>query len=170
MSWRRIYDALVETCVSTGVITMLIGFAMIFGYLLATEGVPAVVVAWMKANEIPPWGVLAISAAIFVIVGSVLEGAPAVLIFVPILLPVVHSLGIDIVHWLIVVVFASAIGLFLPPTGLAVLIACSVGKVRMEQMIKPLLPFLVLLIFGLGVIIFFPWISTVVPRALDLPY
>ncbi|MEO6746992.1 MAG: TRAP transporter large permease [Caldimonas sp.] len=170
LSWRRIYDALVGTCVSTGVITMLMGFAMIFGYLLATEGVPRAVAAWMQSNHIPGWGVLVISAIIFVFVGAVLEGAPAVLIFVPILLPVVRSLGIDIVHWLTVVVLASGIGLFVPPTGLAVLVACSVGKVRMDQMIKPLMPFLLLLLVGLAVIIFVPWFSTVLPRAMDLTY
>lgn len=170
LSWKRIYVALVETCVSTGVITMLIGFAMIFGYLLATEGVPAAVATWMRVNEIPAWGVLVISALIFVFVGAVLEGAPAVLIFVPILLPVVRAVGIDIVHWLTVVVLASGIGLFVPPTGLAVLVACSVGKVRMDQLVKPLMPFLLLLLAGLAVIIFFPWISTALPRAMELTY
>ena len=170
LSWRRIYNALVETCVSTGVITMLMGFAMIFGYLLATEGVPGAVAAWMQSSHVPPWGVLVITAIIFVFVGAVLEGAPAVLIFVPILLPVVRSLGIDIVHWLTVVVLASGIGLFVPPTGLAVLVACSVGKVRMDQMIKPLMPFLLLLIAGLAVVIFVPWFSTVLPQAMGLTY
>ncbi len=170
LTWRRIYDALVETCVSTGVITMLMGFAMIFGYLLATEGVPRAVAEWMLSAHVPAWGVLVITAFIFVFVGAVLEGAPAVLIFVPILLPVVRSLGIDIVHWLTVVVLASGIGLFVPPTGLAVLVACSVGKVRMDQMIKPLMPFLLLLIVGLAVVIFVPWFSTVLPQAMDLTY
>jgi tripartite ATP-independent transporter DctM subunit len=170
LSWKGIYDALVETCVATGVITMLIGFAMIFGYLLATEGVPAAVASWMRSSGMPPWGVLVISALIFVFVGAVLEGAPAVLIFVPILLPVVREVGIDIVHWLTVVVLASGIGLFVPPTGLAVMVACSVGKVRMDQMIKPLMPFLLLLMLGLAIIIFVPWISTVVPQALELTY
>jgi len=170
LTWRRVYDALVETVVSTGVITLLIGFAMIFGYLLATEGVPAMVANWMRANQIPVWGVLVITALIFLFAGAVLEGAPGVLIFVPILLPVVRDLGIDIVHWLTVVVLASGIGLFVPPTGLAVLVACSVGKVRMEQMIRPLLPFLLLLLAGLGIIIFFPWISVVVPKMMQLTY
>jgi len=170
LTWKRIYTALVETCVATGVITMLIGFAMIFGYLLATEGVPAAVAAWMKVNQIPAWGVLVITALIMVFVGAVLEGPPAVLIFVPILLPVVRSLGIDIVHWLTVVVLASGIGLFVPPTGLAVMVACSVGKVRMEQMIRPLMPFLLLLLAGLALIIFFPAISTALPRAMELTY
>lgn len=170
LSWKRIYQALVETCVATGVITMLIGFAMIFGYLLATEGVPAAIANFMRDNQIPAWGVLVITALIFVFVGAVLEGAPAVLIFVPILLPVVRALGIDIVHWLTVVVLASGIGLFVPPTGLAVMVACSVGRVRMEQMIKPLMPFLLLLLAGLALVIFIPWISTALPQAMGLTY
>lgn len=170
LSWTRIYTALVETCISTGVITMLIGFAMIFGYLLATEGVPAAVASWIRVQEVPAWGVLVITALIFVVAGAVLEGPPAVLIFVPILLPVVRALGIDIVHWLTVVVLASGIGLFVPPTGLAVLVACSVGKVRMDQMIRPLIPFLLLLLAGLALIMFVPSISTALPQAMELTY
>jgi TRAP-type C4-dicarboxylate transport system permease large subunit len=69
-----------------------------------------------------------------------------------------------------VVVLASGIGLFVPPTGLAVLVACSVGKVQMEQMVKPLMPFLLLLLVGLGVIIFFPSLSTALPKAMELTY
>ncbi|WP_452101258.1 TRAP transporter large permease [Comamonas odontotermitis] len=70
LTWKRIYAALVETCISTGVITMLIGFAMIFGYLLATEGVPQAVANWIRVHEVPAWGVLVITALIFVLVGS----------------------------------------------------------------------------------------------------
>ena len=170
LSWKRIYAALLETCISTGVITMLMGFAMIFGYLLATEGVPQAVASWIRVQEVPAWGVMVITALIFVLVGAVLEGPPAVLIFVPILLPVVRALGIDIVHWLTVVVLASGIGLFVPPTGLAVLVACSVGKVRMDQLIKPLVPFLLLLLAGLALIMFVPSISTALPHVMELTY
>ncbi|MEP7299958.1 MAG: TRAP transporter large permease [Caldimonas sp.] len=170
LSWRVIYESLVQTAVATGIITMLIGFAMIFGYLIAVAGIPEAVANWMRAAHVPGWGVLVITALIFVIAGSVLEGAPAVLIFIPILLPVVRSLNIDIVHWLTVVVLASGIGLFLPPTGLAVLVACSVGKVRIEQMMRPLIPFLILLMVGLMVIVFFPIITTIGPKLLGLPY
>ena len=114
LAWH--YQALVDLRI-TGVICLLMGFAMIFGYLLATEGVPGAVAQWIRDNHISPWGVMLITALIFVFIGAVLEGAPAVLIFVPILLPVVRELGIDVVHWLTVVVLASGIGLFVPPTG-----------------------------------------------------
>jgi C4-dicarboxylate transporter DctM subunit len=170
LTWRGILDALVQAALATGMITMLLGFAMIFGYLIATQGLPMAFANWMRAADVPPWGVLVVSALIFVFLGSVLEGAPAVLIFVPILLPVVRALGIDVVHWLTIVVLASGIGLFIPPTGIAVLMACSIGKIRMEALLKPMLPFLLVLFVGLAVLIAFPHITTVVPKWLELPY
>ena len=170
LTWLKLRRALVQTAIATGIITMLMGLAMIFGYLLATQGIPMAVAGWMKEANIPPWGVLVISALIFVFIGSILEGAPAALIFVPILMPLVRALEIDVVHWLTIVVLASGIGLFLPPTGIAVLMACSIGGVKMEEMFKPMLPFLGVLFLGMTILIFFPWITTVVPQMLDLPY
>jgi C4-dicarboxylate transporter, DctM subunit len=170
LTWLKLRRALVQTAIATGIITMLMGLAMIFGYLLATQGIPMAVASWMKEANIPPWGVLVITALIFVFIGSVLEGAPAALIFVPILMPLVRALEIDVVHWLTIVVLASGIGLFLPPTGIAVLMACSIGGVKMEEMFKPMLPFLGVLFLGMTILIFFPWITTVVPRLLELPY
>ena len=170
LSWRMILDALIQSAIATGMITMLLGFAMIFGYLIATQGLPMAFANWMRDTQVPAWGVLVISALIFVFIGSVLEGAPAVLIFVPILLPLVRALNIDVVHWLTIVVLASGIGLFIPPTGIAVLMACSIGKIKMESLLRPMLPFLAVLFLGLLVLILFPWITTVVPKALELPY
>jgi tripartite ATP-independent transporter DctM subunit len=170
LTWAKIRRALVQTAVATGVITMLLGLAMIFGYLIATQGIPMAFASWMREAQVPPWGVLLMSALIFVFIGSILEGAPAALIFVPILLPLVRALEIDVVHWLTIVVLSSGIGLFLPPTGIAVLMACSIGNVKMEQMFRPMLPFLGVLFVGLLILIFVPWFSTVVPRLLELPY
>lgn len=170
LTWKNLLDALIQTGVATGLISILMGFAMIFGYLLATQGIPQAVAEWMRAAEIPPWGVLLITALIFIFVGSILEGAPAVLIFVPILLPLIRALGIDMVHWLTIVVLASGIGLFIPPAGIGVLMACSIGKIKMEQLIMPLLPFLAVLFLGLLILIFFPSITTIMPQLLELPY
>lgn len=170
LTWRVLYQSLIETAIATGVITMLMGFAMIFGYMIATQGIPEAFASWMREAEIPAWGVLVITGLIFVFIGSVLEGAPAALIFVPILMPVVRVLEIDVVHWLTVVVLASGIGLFLPPAGIAVLMACSIGKIKMEQLIGPMMPFLLVLFAGLAVIIFFPTITTILPQLMGLPY
>lgn len=170
LTWLKIRRALVQTAVATGLITMLMGLAMIFGYLIATQGIPMAFANWMREANIPPWGVLVITALIFVFIGSILEGAPAALIFVPILMPLVRALEIDVVHWLTIVVLASGIGLFLPPTGIAVLMACSIGGVKMEEMFKPMVPFIAVLFLGMAILIFFPWITVVVPQMLELPY
>ncbi len=170
LTWKNLLEALIQTGVATGLIAILMGFAMIFGYLLATEGIPLAFANWMRAAEIPAWGVLLITALIFIFIGSILEGAPAVLIFVPILLPLVRALDIDMVHWLTIVVLASGIGLFIPPAGIGVLMACSIGKIKMEQLLLPLLPFLLTLFLGLLILIFFPSITTIMPQLLGLPY
>jgi C4-dicarboxylate transporter, DctM subunit len=170
LSWKQVYLALVETAVATAAISILMGFAMIISFLLATQGVPVAIANWMRAAEIPPWGVLLISALIFIFIGSLLEGAPAVLIFVPILLPLVRALEIDIVHWLTIVVLSSGIGLMLPPAGIALLMACSIGGVKMEKIVLPLVPFMAVLFVGLLILIAVPEITTVVPRAMGLPY
>jgi tripartite ATP-independent transporter DctM subunit len=170
LTWRGVVDALVQTAVATGTISMLMGFAMIFGYLIATQGIPIAFANWMREAQIPAWGVLVITALIFIFIGSVLEGAPAALIFVPILLPLVRALEIDVVHWLTIVVLASGIGLFLPPTGIAVLMACSIGNIKMEEIFRPMLPFLGVLMLGVLILILLPDITTVVPRMLELPY
>jgi tripartite ATP-independent transporter DctM subunit len=170
LTWKSLLDAMVQTAISTGLIAMLLGFAMIFGYLIATEGVPQAFAHSMREGQVPAWGVLVITALIFVFIGSVLEGAPAVLIFVPILLPLVRALGIDLLQWLVIVVLAASIGLFMPPTGIAILVASNIGKVGMEKLIVPMLPFMGVLLLGLIVLILFPTLSTIVPRALELPY
>ncbi len=170
LTWRTLLDALVQTTISTGMIVMLMGFAMIFGYLIATQGAPQAFAHWMRDENIPAWGVLVMSSILFILTGSILEGAPAILIFVPILLPLVRFLGIDIVHWLTIVVLSASIGLFMPPTGIAILMACGIGKVGMEKLIVPMLPFLGVLLLGLIILIMFPSITTIAPQALNLPY
>jgi TRAP-type C4-dicarboxylate transport system permease large subunit len=98
------------------------------------------------------------------ILGSLLEGLPAALILVPILWPAAQSLGVDVVHFQIVIVAAIGIGLFLPPVGLGLVIAAQVGRERIEAITRDFLPFLVVLIVGLVVVCVFPWLSTVTPR------
>jgi C4-dicarboxylate transporter, DctM subunit len=170
LTWRSVLDAMIQTAVATGAITMLLGFATIFAFLIATQGVPTALASWLLDAHVPAWGVLVITALLFITVGSVLEGAPAALIFVPILLPVIQALHIDVVHWLTIVVLGSAIGLFLPPTGLAVLTACGIGKVKMESLFRPMMPFLAVLFLGTLILIFVPQITTFLPTMLGLRY
>jgi len=170
LTWRKFLHALVQTGISTGVVTIILGLALVFSFVLANDGVPAAIAKWILAAEIPGWGVLVITALIFIFIGSVLDGPASVLIFVPILAPVVKSLGVDMVQWLTLVVLTSGIGLFIPPAGMAIIMACSIGKIKMEQIFKPLLPFMLVLFFGVFILILFPSITTIMPQLLDIRY
>ena len=170
LNWKTMFHALVQTGISTGVVTIILGLALIFGFVLANDGIPRAIAEFIVSTGIPPWGVLLISALIFIFIGSILDGPASVLIFIPILAPVVRDLGIDMVHWCIVVILSSGIGLFIPPAGMAVIMACSIGKIKMEQMLKPLFPFLLMLFAGVMVLILFPKITTIVPELLGMRY
>ena len=102
----------------------------------------------------------------FVLFGAVLEGAPALIIFGPLLLPVAVKLGINPLHFGVVLVIAMGIGLFAPPLGLGLYGACLIGKVPIEQTVKPILGYLGLLFVCLVVIALVPAISTALPHAL----
>lgn len=170
LTWKSLIHALVQTAISTGLVSIILGLAMIFSYILATEQVPQAIASWMRMAGIPWWGVLVITALIFIFIGSVVDGPASVMIFVPILVPLVRELKIDMVHWLTIVVLTSGIGLFLPPAGMAVLMTCSIGKIKMEQIFRPLAPFLAVLFVGVLLLIFVPEITTAMPKWMGLPY
>jgi TRAP-type C4-dicarboxylate transport system permease large subunit len=111
------------------------------------------------------WLFMLLSIAVLIVMGSVLEGAAALIIFGPLLVPVAVKLGIDPLHFGVVLVVAMGIGLFAPPLGLGLYGACLIGNVPIEQTVKPILGYLGLLLLCLLVIAFVPAISTALPRA-----
>jgi TRAP-type C4-dicarboxylate transport system permease large subunit len=111
------------------------------------------------------WLFLVLSIAVLIVMGSVLEGAAALIIFGPLLLPVAVKLGVDPLHFGVVLVIAMGLGLFAPPLGLGLYGACLIGNVPIEQTVKPMLGYLGLLLLCLLVIAFVPGISTALPRA-----
>ena len=111
------------------------------------------------------WLFMLLSIVILIVMGSVLEGAAALIIFGPLLLPVAVKLGVDPLHFGVVLVIAMGIGLFAPPLGLGLYGACLIGNVPIEQTVKPILGYLGLLLLCLLVIAFVPAISTALPRA-----
>src|SRR4051794_2309199 len=111
------------------------------------------------------WLFILLAIGVLIVMGSVLEGAAALIIFGPLLLPVAVQLGIDPLHFGVVLVIAMGIGLFAPPLGLGLYGACLIGNVPIEQTVKPIMGYLGLLFLCLLVIAFVPWLSTALPRA-----
>ncbi|MBI1958118.1 MAG: TRAP transporter large permease subunit [Candidatus Rokubacteria bacterium] len=145
---------------------LLIEAASTFAYLMAVNHLPDLMARAITAVSSAPWFFLVVNSLIFIFIGSILEGLPALIIFVPILFPMVQQLGIDPIHYGILVIAATGIGLFIPPAGVGLIIACSIGQVTLGEVTRPLLPFLVVLCVGLLVLTVVPWFSVSVPQLL----
>ena len=102
---------------------------------------------------------LAVTIVAFVILGSVLEGIPAIVLFGPLLFPIARQVGIHEVHYSMVVILAMGIGLFAPPFGVGYYAACAIGRVNPDEGMRPIWPYLLALLIGLLVVAAIPWLS-----------
>ena len=102
---------------------------------------------------------MAVSVIAFVILGSVLEGIPAIVLFGPLLFPIAHQLGIHEVHYAMVVILAMGLGLFAPPLGVGYYAACAIGRVNPDEGLRPIVGYLVALFVGTVIVAAVPWLS-----------
>ncbi|MCE4547256.1 MULTISPECIES: TRAP transporter large permease subunit [unclassified Caballeronia] len=158
--WSRLYPILVESASLSGAILIIIGCATAMGWALTQSGFSAQLASLMMAAPGGSLGFLAISAVTFVMLGSFLEGIPAIVLFGPLLFPIARAMGISDVHYAMVVVFAMGLGLFAPPLGLGFYAACAVSKVDPSTAMRRVWPYLGALAAALIVIVLVPWVST----------
>ena len=168
IKWSDLPRIFIDSAVMTANVCFLLAVAAVVAWMLAVAQVPARVLELMQALSAGPTAFLVLTALLFIVLGAVLEGLPAVIILLPTFLPVVKQLNIDIIHFSIVVVAATGIGLFLPPIGVGLFIACSIANVRMDRVIGPMMPYVAFLCLGLSLVILFPWITLVLPRLFGL--
>jgi tripartite ATP-independent transporter DctM subunit len=157
----------VHAATRSGLVLFIVAAAQSLAFILTLQQVPHMVgdvmLSLSKTNGV--WLFMLLSIAVLIVMGSVLEGAAALIIFGPLLLPVAVKLGIDPLHFGVVLVIAMGIGLFAPPLGLGLYGACLIGNVPIEQTVKPILGYLGLLFLCLLIVAFVPAISTALPRA-----
>ena len=157
--WRRLYPMLVETAALSGAILLIIGAATSMAWSLTQSGFSRDLAAAMTGL---PGGVptfLLVSIAAFIVLGSVLEGIPAIVLFGPLLFPIAKQVGVHEVHYAMVIILAMGVGLFAPPFGVGYYAACAISKVHPDAGLKPIAGYIVALIVGLLLVAFIPWIS-----------
>jgi len=157
--WRRIYPMLIETASLTGAILIIIGAATAMAWALTQSGFSRDLAATMAEVPGGHLGFLMISIVVFVFLGAILEGIPALVLFGPLLFPVARMVGIHEVHYAMVVILAMGIGLFAPPLGIGYYMACAIGRADPDEGMRPIWPYLAALFVGLLVVAFFPWLS-----------
>jgi tripartite ATP-independent transporter DctM subunit len=158
--WKRLYPALVGTASLAGAILFIIGAATSMSWALTQSNFSHALANALAHAPGGQYGFLFGSILVFIVLGSVLEGIPAMVLFGPLLFPVAKQLGIHEVHYAMVVILAMGIGLFAPPFGLGYYAACSIGQVDPNQGLKRIWHYLAALVVGLILVALVPWIST----------
>ena len=157
--WRRIYPILVDTLSLTGAVMLIIGTATAMAWALTQSGFSQWLVATMATVPGGKVGFLAITAVTFVVLGSVLEGIPAIVLFGPLLFPVAKAMGVHEVHYAMVIILAMGIGLFAPPFGVGFYGACAIGRVSPDDALGRMWPYLAALAVALAIVVAVPWLS-----------
>jgi tripartite ATP-independent transporter DctM subunit len=155
----RLMPMLVDTASLCGAILLIIGAATAMAWALTQSGFSRDLAAAMTGLPGGAVTFMIVSIIAFVILGSVLEGIPAIVLFGPLLFPIARQLGIHEVHYSMVVILAMGIGLFAPPFGVGYYAACAIGRVNPDDGMKPIWPYLMALLIGLFVVAAIPWIS-----------
>jgi C4-dicarboxylate transporter DctM subunit len=157
-------EVLISSASTTGIVILLLGMATVFGWILANQRIPHMIGEALSSMSTQPWMFLLIVNILFLIVGTFMDPLPAIVILVPILLPVALQFGIHPIHFGIVLIANLGIGFITPPVGVVLFVACSIGEVPISRVIGPLLPFIGVMILTLGLITYIPSITMFLPR------
>ena len=168
VSITRLPEFLTETSQITGTIMLLLAASAALSFAMAFTGIPAAITDLIFAISSDPIMVLLIINLVLIFVGCFMDIGPAILIFTPILLPIAVEIGMDPIHFGVVLVFNLAIGTITPPVGTGLFVGAGVAQVRVEVAIKALLPFYALLIAFLLLVTYVPALTLFLPRALGL--
>lgn len=168
VKYADLYPLALKTLSTTCIVMLLIAASSAMSWLLAYQAVPQAISQALLTISENPLLILLIINLLLLVVGTFMDMTPAVLIFTPIFLPVAEAMGISPLHFGIMMVLNLSIGLCTPPVGSVLFVGCSIGKVSITKMIKPLLPLYVAMVLALVLVTMFPAISEYLPRLLGL--
>jgi tripartite ATP-independent transporter DctM subunit len=163
IKWSDLVPILLRSSIMTGSVMFLVGTSSILSWILSIGQIPQMVGQLIIHLSSSPLVFLLLCNLTFIIIGCILEGLPAMLILVPIFLPLTAQFGVSQLHFGILVIASLGIGLFLPPLGMGMYIACAFAKLDIGKSIVPFMPYLVCLLVGLFIITAFPWFTLVLP-------
>ena len=157
--WRRLKPMLLDTAVLSGAILLIIGTATAMAWGLTSSGFSRSLGVFMTQLPGGAGTFMAVSVLAFIVLGSVLEGIPAIVLFGPLLFPIARQVGIHEVHYAMVVVLSMGLGLFAPPFGVGYYAACAIGRVSPNDGMRPIWGYLGALLIGVIAVAAIPWIS-----------
>jgi TRAP-type C4-dicarboxylate transport system permease large subunit len=168
LSWKMFVKVCLDTVETTATVMFIVAAASIFGWMLTATGVTSDIAAWVLGFTKEPWVFLLLANLLMLFVGCFLEPTAAITILVPILLPIARQLGIDPVHFGLVMVLNLMIGLLHPPMGMVLFVLARVAKLSLERTTMAILPWLFPLLLSLIVLTYVPAISLWLPRTMGM--
>ncbi len=168
LSWKMFTKVCLDTVETTSTVMFIVAAASIFGWMLTATGVTAAIASWVLAFTQDAWLFLLLANVLMLFVGCFLEPTAAITILVPILLPIARQLGVDPVHFGLVMVLNLMIGLLHPPMGMVLFVLARVAKLSLERTTMAILPWLVPLLVALVVLTYVPAISLWLPRTFGM--
>ena len=159
ITWGGIWDVAVSSMYLTAQVLIIVAAAGVFSWLLTVSGLPQEMVAWLTGLQLSPWMVLLMVNLLLLVVGCVLDPNSAILVLTPLLVPVMQAMGIDLIHFGIVMTVNLAIGMFTPPFGLNIFVAQAMFKAPLKTIYPGLVPFILLNLVALGLVTYLPGLS-----------
>ena len=164
VTWRNLYDALIGSARTTASIGILIAAAIVFNYVVTVENVPRAISHALQGYQFSPLAFLVVVNLLLLVLGCFLEGTTILLIIVPVLLPTVHALGIDPVHFGVMAVVNIMLGLITPPYGLLLFLMVKIAEVPLRDLVREVMPFFAVMIVALALITLIPELVLSLPR------
>lgn len=158
---KGLYDVFLDTSVLNGITSFLLGYSTVFSTYMTFEKVPQMITEFLTGVSTNPYVVLMFVNIILLIVGCFLDTVPAIIVMAPMLMPTVKALGIDPIHFGVIMAVNLALGLCSPPYGCNLFVGAAVAKIKMERMFKYIIPFFIVGLIALAIITYIPWLSLV---------
>lgn len=166
VTWRDFYKSMLDSARTAASIGMLIAGALVFNYVVTVENIPEAIKGWLTAADLTAIGFLVLVNLLLLLLGCLLEGTTILLVIVPVLIPTAKALGIDLVHFGVMVVVNIMLGLITPPYGLLLFVMTRIAGVPIRDIVREVMPFLAAMVAALAAITFVPEIVLWLPRLL----
>ncbi len=164
VSFKSLYEILVDSAKSSAAVGVVIGGAFILNYIVITENIPGLMTAFLQDIDISPLTFLLLVNVIVLLLGCFLDATTIILVIIPLFIPICKALGIDLIHFGVLVVVNSMIGLITPPYGILLFVINAVTGITLKEMISEIWIFILVLLFALGIMILFPQLILWLPE------
>ncbi|RST70305.1 TRAP transporter large permease [Siminovitchia acidinfaciens] len=167
LSWKKVYESFAETAMINVTVIIIVSFSVSFAYLLTIERIPGTIATFLVGLTDNPIMILLLINLFLLVVGMFLDTISAIVIVTPILLPIATQIGLDPIHFGIIMITNLAIGYVTPPLGVNLFVASNIAKVSVERVIKGVLPFILAMIITVIMVILIPGLSMFLPNLMN---